>query len=639
MNKDYKDNLKELLFIYKKNPSYRDEYYYKITKKNKNKVFMGMMEMFEEEIDNFSYDSENNISYLFAILELIPDIIGQNQFLTKTCSYKFNEIHNKIKDILHSKPSELTKEQNANYLTIKNLLTKLENTIIELDFSIPKDFDRNKEEYISYLIFNGKNLHIIHNAIEKFPHIVNTKVNDDKPLVYEVIDKYVEALNTYTSDPNLGPIDDLIYYKKVLKLLLSSPKISLNDTDKQDICNRLQNELKNFKCDVIRQKEKYTYFINSMIMLIMGETETNSKDNLNYEYEIHENFNAAHVVEAKHIYILNKDIKAPRKKRKIYTFDGEGAKEIDDGLSITHDDGIYHLGVHIANPIKYIGTNSLLYDEAKKRTRTLYFDNDFIPMFPIELSGDLMSLNEGKPRYAINHFFDIDERTGELLKYTITDDPIKVAKNLTYEDFNRDIIKGSDDETYYETLVNLCNISPILAKVYNEEAMYKEFHSDSAKSLSTSVVANCMIYTNHNLPKWFDERGLPFPFRCHIMNPQEAKAIEEITTRMKLRDPNNQNKDYIRDLELIKGLYPRAFYSYKNVGHLGLGTDEYSHSTSPLRRFADDLAIECIYKFMLDEYTREDIELYTEYIQMVTEEINAKRVTLDSYEMERMHVR
>lgn len=635
----YSENLKEQLFLYKFNPEKRDELYDVIMLRNKNKLFRSMLEMFEEDVDNFKYDSNTNILYIFALLDLIPDVIGNNKYLQQTCSYKFTEIHGKLKDIIHSKPENLNKEETGNYKTIKNILSKLENTIIKLEWDIPQDYDPNKEEFISYIIFNSKNLNILENSVKQFPHIVNTRDEQETPLLFKVLDKYIESLNIYASNPNLGPIDDLIYYKKVIKILLSSEKLSINDEDKKNILIKLQNELKNFKYDVTRQKEKYTYFINSVLMMILGEEETNTISNLNYEYEVHEDFKATHNLEAKRIYILNKNIVQPKQKRHIYSFDGEDAKELDDALSIIHEDGIYHLGVHIANPYKYIGNKSILYDEARKRTRSLYFNNDCIPMYPINLSGDLMSLNEGETRYAMNHLFDIDDRTGELISYKITDDPIKVTKNCTYKQFNEDIQKGSDDEDYYETLLELCDVAPILGRVYDEETTYKEFHNDNAQTLSTSVVEKCMIYTNYQLAKLFSDKGLPYIYRCHMIDPETTKKIEDMTERMRLRDPNNQNKEYIKNLELIKGIFPRAYYTNKNVGHMGLGTTYYSHVTSPLRRYADNIASECIYKFILGEYTEDDIKAYNEYIQMISEEINAKRRTLDSYEIERMHIK
>ena len=85
---------------------------------------------------------------------------------------------------------------------------------------------------------------------------------------------------------------------------------------------------------------------------------------------------------------------------------------------------------------------------------------------------------------------------------------------------------------------------------------------------------------------------------------------------------------------MIKNLFPRAYYTRENVGHYGLGIDYYSHVTSPLRRYADNLANRCIKKFVLNDYTEDDIKAYNEYIEMVSEEINKKRRSLDDYEIE-----
>ena len=90
---------------------------------------------------------------------------------------------------------------------------------------------------------------------------------------------------------------------------------------------------------------------------------------------------------------------------------------------------------------------------------------------------------------------------------------------------------------------------------------------------------------------------------------------------------------------MIKNIFPRAYYTPTNVGHQGLGTTYYSHVTSPLRRFADNVASECIYKFILDDYTEDDVKAYFEYIAQVSEEINQKRRSLDSYEIERIYKR
>ena len=636
MEINYKEDVKRQLLIYKYNPDYREEYYERLFARNKNKLLLAMLDLFDEEITNFDYKDNSDVTYLFTILELIPDVIRRNQFLQQTTINRFTDIHRNINDIIHIKPNNMNKAEQNRYKLIKNLLYKLEDTILKFSYEIPADYDPTKEEYISYIIFKSKNINHFTNAIEEFPYLVNIKDDNENPLINRVLDKYLSALDEYIANTNLGPIDDLIYYRKVMNILLSSPKLALSEDDKEVLINKLNNHLNNRHYDVVRQKEKHTFFINTMIMSIMGIEDENTLENLNYAYEVHDKFKSSHEIEAKRIYVLNKDLQGTRKRRKIYTFDGEGAHELDDALSIEKKDGIYHLGVHIADPYAYIGKESILYDEAKRRTRSLYCGDECIPMYPLQLSGDLMSLNEGEYRNAMSHYFDIDERTGELLKYVIKAEPIKVTKNLTYDKFNEDIVHGSDDNKYYETLLHLCELAPILSRVYDEDSVYREYHSDNSRTIGSSVVEKCMIYTNYNLAKLFSERELPFIYRCHKVDEKVTKEIEDLQARIKLR---SDDKAVLRDLEMIKNIFPRAYYTPTNVGHQGLGTTYYSHVTSPLRRFADNVASECIYKFILDDYTEDDVKAYFEYIAQVSEEINQKRRSLDSYEIERIYKR
>ena len=634
MEGNYKDDVKRLLLIYKNNPDYREEYYDRLFSRNRNKLLFAMLDLLEEEINNFVFDGNNNLTYLFTLLELLPDVIRGNKILQQTTINRFTDIHRSINEMIHVRPKEMSKKEHNRYKLLKNILFKMEDTILKFTYEIPADYDPMKEEFISYLIFKGKNINHVVNAFEEFPYIVNIKDDNELPLINRVLDEYLKSLDEYIANTNLGPIDDLIYYKKILNIMLSSQKLALSEDDKEELIDKLNEHLEDRTYDVVRQKEKHEYFINAIIMELMGIDEENTLENLNYEYEVHDSFKATHNLEAKKIYILNKDLQGKRKNRKIYSFDGEGAHELDDALSIEKKDGIYHLGVHIADPFKYIGENSILYDEAKRRTRSLYSGTECIPMYPLNLSGDLMSLNEGKYTNAMSHYFDIDEKTGELLKYVIKSEPIKVTKNLTYDKFNEDIKHGSDDDAYMDTIITLCELAPILGEVYDEDSIYREYHSDNSRTIATSVVEKCMIYTNYHLAKLFSDRELPFIYRCHKVDPNVAKEIEDLQERIKLR---SDDKIVQRDLELIKNIFPRAYYTTKNVGHQGLGTDYYSHVTSPLRRFADNVASECIYKFILDEYTEDDIKAYQEYIQEIAEQINQKRRSLDSYEIERLH--
>lgn len=620
---DYKNYIKNLL-INNNKP--------KILSTNKKTTSETLVDILEENINEFSFNSKEDITYLFNIFDILEEFLINNQNLQSSLSDRFFSIHNSIKMIIKDRPKNMNKEEERRYKLLKNILNKMENSMLIIYCDSPTDYDPNKEEYISYIIFKSKNYNYFEAALNRFPYIVNSINKDEVPLVERVLKAYLEALDIYLSKENLGPIDDLIYFDKVLTDILQSEKININDYTRKKMLEKVKDYAKSKNFTSNRLKEKLSFFTNSIINTISGIPNDLTIDYLSYKYEIHTKFKEAHNLEAKNIYIHQSKIELPvTNTRKIYTFDGEGAKELDDGISLTFEDGIYHLGIHIADPTYYIDYNSILMDEAKRRTTSRYIADFCIPLFPFQLSGDLMSLNEGQSRVGMSYYYDIDARTGELLNFEIKNEPIKIERNLTYDYFNECIKKGTDDIEFFNYLLNLCNVAEILKQVYDEEKIYHEFHNDKEKSLSTSVIEAAMIYNNHKVAKYFDEHELPFIYRCHKLNEKDRLFLTDLQERLQ-KDENNSRM--IKSIEMIKNNYPRAFYTSKNVGHFGLGTSYYSHSTSPLRRLADNVSNMCIKKFVLSDYTNDDIKYMTELIDELAETINSKRASGDDYDIQ-----
>lgn len=601
-----------------------------LLKFSKAKTTETLVTLLEREITNFSYDSEEDISYLANMFEVFVTLFDKDPEIKTKYYDKFTYIHNKIKNLLHAKPTNNSELVEKNFKELKAIIDVMENTMLQIYYNNPTDYDSNKEAFIEYIIFKLKYIKIFEQACTQFPHIVNSTDKDGIPLVEKVLDKYLESLEFYLSKPNLGPIDDLIYYSKVLKSIINSEKINIDEYNKRLMLEKIKEFYQTRTYENNRHKEKLSYFINDIFDIITQNEKEETLEDLNYKYEVHEKFKAAHNAEARRIYNTFITLPELTTTRKIYTFDGEHAMEIDDGLSLIQENGIYHLGVHIAYPGGYIDERSILMDEAKRRTTSVYFDNTCIPLFPLNLSGDLMSLNEQQKRKCISYYFDIDVKSGELLDFNIKHEICQVEKNMTYDEFNQILLHGCDDPELEETIHGLNDIQTILSRVYNKDQFYTEVHMGGIKPTTSSekIVESAMIYTNYQVAKLFNEKGLPFIYRSHTINQEEIDRLTKIQDTLK--DQSNTQK-IVQNIEMIKTMFPRAYYTKENQGHYGLGIDFYSHVTSPLRRLADNIANMCIMKFLIGTYTDKDIEEMNRLIDETSEIINNKRAALDDY--------
>ena len=118
------------------------------------------------------------------------------------------------------------------------------------------------------------------------------------------------------------------------------------------------------------------------------------------------------------------------------TIDSESAKDLDDAITISKEDGMYHLGVHIADVSQYVTENSPLDKEALKRGTSNYLIDSVIPMLPHELSNGICSLNQGTDRLAMSCIMDITPK-GEVKGHRIAETVINVDRRMTYTNVQR----------------------------------------------------------------------------------------------------------------------------------------------------------------------------------------------------------
>lgn len=600
-----------------------------LSKTNKNKTASSLIKILKVDIYEFDYEKDIDQSYLFDLFDILYRLSNEIRDFQSLYTQSLIEIHSAIHNLLKRQEKNNSEIAQKRFQFLQKLIHKMENFMLSFSYENILDYDITQEEFIHHLIFKAKNIHFVRNACKQFPYIINSQDELGKPLVEKIIEHYLLALDTYLSEENLGPLDDLIYFDKVLETIFSKSKIKINPHQRSLFLEKLKDFYEQKQYSYNRHKEKLSFFINNAMNIILENKQEKSLDYLSYKYEVHQKFKEAHLLEAAMILNKTTDIGNASTKRAIYSFDGIDAHEIDDALSIEYKDGIYHFGIHIASPLDYIPIDSILMDEAFKRTVSLYMDTDTIPMFPPCLSSNIMHLKEGQVTHTISTYYDIDAKSGKLINFTVKSEKCKITKNLTYDDFDYFLERGCEDEVLETSLIHLANIDPILKEIHEETDGPLQ---PEEITLSEKIVANAMIYHNYQMAKLMSERKLPFIYRCHKLNEEEQKKLTNLQERLR---SNQSNQTMIDVIDLYKSTYPKAYYSRKNAGHYNLELPYYSHFTSPLRRYADVIAHQCIREFIFkNNYSQDDIKRMEETIDKATEMINKKRDSLADYEIQ-----
>ncbi len=307
------------------------------------------------------------------------------------------------------------------------------------------------------------------------------------------------------------------------------------------------------------------------------------------------------------------------------TIDGEDSKDLDDAVSLTWEDGIYHLGVHIADVANYVQGGSAMDREALRRGTSVYLVDRVIPMLPEKLSNGIWSLNAGEDRLALSCLMDVDEK-GNVIAHEIAETVICVDRRMTYTNVQK-ILDGSDPEVCreYEDLGPLFHkmdeLSALIRRRRQERGSI-DFNFPESKitidgdgrPLSVDVyehnramelIEDFMILANETVAREFYEDMIPFVYRTHG-NPDPDK-IEGLLTLLHSQGISIQKaKKEISPLEIqqilqkVKGQpnealvsrlalrsMQQARYAVECSGHFGLALSHYCHFTSPIRRYPD----------------------------------------------------
>ena len=268
------------------------------------------------------------------------------------------------------------------------------------------------------------------------------------------------------------------------------------------------------------------------------------------------------------------------------TIDGEDAKDLDDAVSLTVEDGVFHLGVHIADVTNYVQEGSALDREALKRGTSVYLVDRVIPMLPHKLSNGICSLNMGEDRLALSCLMDID-CNGAVLSHQIAETVINVNERMSYTSVAAILEKEDSDEiNRYSELVpmfkEMAKLSEILKGRRHKRGAI-DFDFPEAKILldkegnpidikvresnvATSMIESFMLAANETVAEHFFWMQAPFVYRVHEQPDMEKIAslnafISRLGLHLNTRADEIQPKEIQKLLAKIVGMDEEAVIS------------------------------------------------------------------------------
>lgn len=301
----------------------------------------------------------------------------------------------------------------------------------------------------------------------------------------------------------------------------------------------------------------------------------------------------------------------------ILTIDPDDARDFDDAINVERlDGGGWKLGVHIADVAAYVQAGSELDREAMKRGNSVYLPDRVIPMLPERLSNGVCSLKAGVDRLAHSVFIQFN-RDGRARSSRFAKTVIRSARRLTYREAYA-ILKSPPQDQLGERVHIAWELASLLRrKRFEQGSLDLDFPEVKVRldaegkpvqlerienDESHQLIEEFMLAANEAVARELKNRQIPSIYRVHE-NPEPEKLAEyrelvlsynykagDLTQRAELQrllaSLRGKPEEQALKIGLLKSL-KRARYVPQPMGHYGLAKNNYTHFTSPIRRYAD----------------------------------------------------
>ena len=311
------------------------------------------------------------------------------------------------------------------------------------------------------------------------------------------------------------------------------------------------------------------------------------------------------------------------RKWKTVTIDGENAQDFDDAVSVKRlANGHFLLGVHIADVSHCVKPGTSLDKEAFERGTSVYFPDLTLPMLPERLSNDICSLRPREDRLAFSVLLKIDTQ-GRLVGEEFAPSLIRTEERMTYASVFKIFQGDGKEKKKFSPLVPDLLLMKQLASLLRRnrekqgsldfdlmepELVYKEGSLHSVVSLERNeahqLIEEFMLAANEAVACFLGRENVSLLYRVH---PRPAlKDLEKLKEMLAhfglalpppkkigskdlqavLKEAEGKSEEKFVSLQVLRSLR-LAVYSEENEGHYGLAKKEYTHFTSPIRRYPD----------------------------------------------------
>ena len=321
------------------------------------------------------------------------------------------------------------------------------------------------------------------------------------------------------------------------------------------------------------------------------------------------------------------------------TIDPIDAKDFDDAISFRIlKNGLFEVGVHIADVSYYVESDSILDKEAYERATSVYLPDRVNPMLPERISNELCSLRPHEDKLTYSCIFQLNHK-GEIKQFWLGRTVIHSDHRFTYEEVQEIIEKK--EGLHSEVILQLNDIAQRLRKqrfkkgainFSSQEVRFKLDENANPIGIiikeskeAHQLIEEFMLLANKTVAESvskikINKKEIPFPYRVHDTPDEEKLApfvefAKKFGHKFDTKSPEGISKSFNQMLSDVKGrpeqhvleqlgirTMAKAIYTTENIGHYGLGFQQYCHFTSPIRRYPDVLVHRILDQVLQENY-------------------------------------